>query len=118
MYKLAKKLFPICRSITGQGVRDTLKILARHIPLKIHAVPSGTQAFDWTVPPEWNIDDGWLEAPDGRVLCEFKRHNLHIMGYSEPMEREVSFGELQEHLHSLPNQPDAIPYRTSYYNRN
>ncbi len=118
MYELAKKLFPICRSITGQGVRDTLATLAEHIPLKVHAVPSGTAAFDWTVPPEWNIEDGWLEAPDGRKFAEFKRHNLHIVGYSEPIDAQVSFGELQGHLHSLPNLPDAIPYRTSYYNRN
>lgn len=118
MYDLAKELFPICRSLTGKGVRDTLSIIQREIPISIHSVPSGTRAFDWTVPDEWNIEDGWLEDPNGRRFAEFRRHNLHLMGYSQPIDSVLPLEKLQAHLHSLPNQPDAIPYRTSYYNRN
>lgn len=118
MYDLAKELFPICRSLTGEGVRETLRIIQREIPISVHSVPSGTQAFDWTVPQEWNIEDAWLEAPDGHRFAEFKKHNLHVMGYSEPVDCRIPLQTLQSHLHSLPNMPDAIPYRTSYYNRN
>ena len=118
MWKLAKELFPICRSITGQGLRDTLIILAKHIPLEIYLIPSGTQAFDWVVPSEWNIRGGWLKDPLGQTVCDFRNHNLHIVGYSEPINRTITLDALQPHLHSLPDQPNAIPYRTSYYNRN
>src|SRR5262245_19000082 len=118
MYDLARQLFPICRSITGAGVRETLGILQLRLPdLRIHDVPSGTHAFDWTVPPEWNIRDGYVIAPDVCKIIDFKVSNLHVVGYSEPVYKSLPLGELQKHLYSLPEQPDAIPYVTSYYQR-
>jgi aminopeptidase-like protein len=117
IYNLCVELFPICRSITGDGVRRTLSILAGHIPgLRIHEVPTGTRCFDWTVPKEWNIADAYVVDPEGRKIIDFKQSNLHVAGYSVPVDKTVSLEELQEHLHSLPNRPDAIPYVTSYYN--
>jgi aminopeptidase-like protein len=118
MHDLARRLFPICRSITGDGVRETLRILREHLPeLRIVEVPSGTQCFDWEVPEEWNITEARLIAPDGEVLADFAVNNLHVMSYSVPVDSEFSLEELQPHLHSLPDQPDAIPYLTSYYKR-
>lgn len=118
MYALAAELFPIARSITGEGVRQTLKILQRELPeLTLKSVPSGTACFDWKVPPEWTIRDAYIVAPDGAKLAQFKSHNLHVVGYSEPVDRRISLSQLQAHLHSLPEQPDAIPYVTSYYKR-
>ena len=117
MHTLAQELFPITRSITGDGVRKTLAILARELPgLVIHEVPSGTQAFDWPVPPEWNIRSAYLEGPDGHRICDFADSNLHVVSYSVPVDREIELDELQEHLHSIPELPTAIPYVTSYYN--
>ncbi len=115
MMELAKELFPICRSITGHGVRDTLKIIQREIPITIHAVPSGTKAFDWTVPDEWNIRDAYIESRPGNRIIDFKNNNLHIVGYSEPISKWVSREILLEHVHS---GIGCIPYVTSYYNRN
>ena len=115
MYELVKKLFPLCRSLTGDEVRKTLKILREHIPLKISEVPTGTKVFDWTVPQEWNIKDAYVIDPAGKKVIDFKKHNLHIVGYSIPVNKTIALPELQKHLYSLPDQPTAIPYVTSYY---
>jgi aminopeptidase-like protein len=116
MHALATELFPICRSITGNGTRQTLEILRRELPaLKTFEVPSGTPCFDWVVPPEWNIRDAYFQAPDGKKIVDFQAHNLHVVGYSTPVDATMSLEELRPHLYSLPDQPDAIPYMTSYY---
>ena len=117
MIELITKLFPICRSITGNGVRESLSIIGEHIPLEIKEVPSGTKAYDWVVPDEWNIRDAYVKDPDGNKIIDFKKSNLHVMGYSIPMNCKLSLEELIPHLHSLPDRPDSIPYVTSYYNR-
>ena len=115
MLSLIAELFPICRSITGDGVRQTLKILQKTIPLKLHEVPSGTKVLDWTVPPEWNIRAAYIKGPDGQKIVDWQESNLHVVGYSEPIHRKMPLGELQEHLFSDPEHPQVIPYRTSYY---
>lgn len=115
MHGLMSRLFPICRSITGEGVRETLRILQEHIPLKIFEVPSGTRAFDWIVPKEWNIRDAFVLDPRRKKIIDFKRNNLHVLGYSIPVAESLSLSELQEHLYSLPEQPEAIPWVTSVY---
>ncbi len=116
IYNLAVELFPLCRSITGNGVRETLKLIRRELPdLRIHEVPSGTRCFDWTVPPEWNIWDAFIIDPDGNKLADFQKSNLHVVGYSVPVDKTISREQLEAHLHSIPDQPDAVPYVTSYY---
>lgn len=115
MWSLVEKMFPICRSITGNGVRQTLKILSEKIPIKIYEVPTGTKCFDWEVPLEWNIRDAYIIDPDGKKICNFKTSNLHVVGYSTPTDKIIFLDELQNHLYSIPDQPDAIPYITSYY---
>jgi aminopeptidase-like protein len=116
IYDLARKLYPICRSITGDGLRRTLDILGREVPLAIREVPSGTRVFDWTVPREWNIRDAYIKNAQGERVVDFQRSNLHVVNYSIPIHARMSLAELRPHLHSLPEHPDWIPYRTSYYN--
>ncbi len=115
MYQLAEELYPICRSITGNGVRETLKILQRYIPLTVCEVKTGTQVFDWTVPKEWNIKDAYIIDPQGNKIVDFKQNNLHVLNYSAPIHKKLLLDELKQHLYSLPDHPDWIPYRTSYY---
>ncbi|MBZ7932466.1 DUF4910 domain-containing protein [Campylobacter sp. RM10543] len=121
MYELAKELFPICRSITGQGFRDSLYILDNALAgggnLQIHSIKSGTKVFDWIVPPEWYIKDAFIITPNGEKICDFKKHNLHVVNYSEGINKEIELDELQNHLYSLEEEPDAIPYVTSYYKK-
>lgn len=115
MRALITQLYPICRSITGNGVRETLKILQEHIPLEIQEVATGTQVFDWTVPREWNIRDAWIKNSAGKRLVDFHQLNLHVVSYSVPIHRRMRLAELKNHLFTVPNQPDLVPYRTSYY---
>lgn len=115
MHRFIADLYPICRSITGEGVRQTLAKVGERIPLEIHEVPSGTQVFDWTVPREWNIRDAWIKDPRGNKVVDFRHLNLHVLNYSAPVHQKVSLEELKKHLFTLPDQPDLVPYRTSYY---
>jgi aminopeptidase-like protein len=118
MREMIAALYPICRSITGEGLRETLRGIQRYVPLEIHEVPSGTPVFDWTVPREWNIRDAYIATPDGTKVIDFKRSNLHVMSYSMPVKARMRLEELQKHLHTLPDRPEWIPYRTSYYKEN
>lgn len=121
MYDLAGILFPICRSITGQGVKDTLSILADYIGeqdgrgMEIRNVSSGTKVFDWTIPKEWVIREAFIEDEKGNHVIDFKDHNLHVMGYSTPVDRWVGLDELKNYIYTQPEQPEVIPYVTSYY---
>ena len=118
MYQLVSELFPICRSITGDGVRQTLGKIKSVIPLEVKEVPSGTPAFDWTVPREWNIQDAWVKNQKGDKIIDFKQSNLHVLNYSTPIRKTVDLDELKAHLFTLRDHPDWIPYRTSYYQEN
>ena len=115
MYRMIKDLYPLCRSITGDGVRRTLERISQEIPVAVHEVPSGTPVFDWTVPREWNIRDAYIVTPAGDRIAEFSKHNLHVLNYSVPIHKKVTLDELKQHLFTLPDYPDWIPYRTSYY---
>jgi aminopeptidase-like protein len=118
MHDLLKSLFPICRSLTGNGVRETVRILQEHVPLNVYEFPTGTECFDWTIPNEWNIKSATLKDESGRTMVDFADNNLHVLGYSEPVSGVFTLDELMPHLYSLPHQPDTIPYLTSYYKRN
>jgi len=117
LHDFARLLYPICRSITGDGVRQTLRLIGERIPLKVHEVPTGSRAFDWEVPLEWNIEDACVLDSSGRRVVDFREHNLHIVSYSEPVSESLSREQLLPRLHALPEHPDWIPYRTSYYRR-
>ncbi|MGO8919392.1 MAG: DUF4910 domain-containing protein [Stellaceae bacterium] len=118
MIRLVEALYPICRSITGDGLRQSLGLIAREIPLSLSEVPTGTQLFDWTVPREWTVRGAYIATLDGRRVVDFAASNLHLVQYSVPVDRIVERGELLRHLHTLPETPDWIPYRTSYYSEN
>jgi aminopeptidase-like protein len=118
LHSLMGELYPICRSITGTGLRQTLGILKHNIPLQIQEVPSGTKVFDWVVPKEWNINDAYIKNSAGEKVVDFQKSNLHILNYSMPINKTVSIQELREHLFTLPDHPDWVPYKTSYYKEN
>jgi aminopeptidase-like protein len=115
LHALVERLYPICRSITGDGVRQTLDIIGEHIALDRHEVPTGTAVLDWTIPQEWNIRDAYVATPSGERVIDFRESNLHVVGYSVPVSARMPLSELREHLHTLPDQPSWVPYRTSYY---
>lgn len=115
MHALVERMYPLCRSITGDGVRATLDAIGEHIPLDRHEVPTGTQVFDWTVPQEWNIRDAYIADADGKRVVDFRESNLHVVGYSVPVAATMTLAELRPHLHTLPDHPSWVPYRTSYY---
>lgn len=115
MLELIAELYPICRSITGEGIRETLRHVARRIPLELREVPSGTRVLDWNVPREWNIHDAYIKDSAGNRVVDFARHNLHVVNYSVPVHARLSLSDLRQHLFTLPEHPEWIPYRTSYY---
>ena len=115
MYRLIAELYPICRSITGNGLRETLRLLQKQIPLELREVPTGTQVLDWTVPKEWNIRDAYVKNAKGERVIDFQKSNLHVVNYSVPVRQRMALTELKEYLFTLPAHPDWIPYRTSYY---
>ncbi|HMF49197.1 MAG TPA: DUF4910 domain-containing protein, partial [Candidatus Saccharimonadales bacterium] len=118
MHRLMADLYPLCRSITGDGLRETLRIVSNHIPLKAYEVPTGTPVFDWTVPREWNIVAAYIKNSKGEKILDFGHSNLHVVNYSVPVRKKLFLKELKEHLFTLPEHPDWIPYRTSYYQEN
>jgi len=116
MHEVISRLYPIPRSITGDGVRRTLGVLREIVPLEVHEVATGTPVFDWTVPNEWNVREAYIADSSGKRVVDFARHSLHLVGYSAAVRKRMSLSELRPHLHTLPDKPDLIPYRTSYYN--
>ncbi|HSS80340.1 MAG TPA: DUF4910 domain-containing protein [Gaiellaceae bacterium] len=118
LHDLIRELFPICRSITGNGLRRTFELIGERIPLEVTEVPTGTQVLDWTIPQEWNVEAAWVAGPDGERVVDFADSNLHLLGYSVPVRRRLPLAELKEHLWSLPEHPDRIPFRNSYYSPN
>lgn len=115
--ELFRVLFPICRSITGEGVRKSLSILKKFVEFDLKEIPSGTPCYDWIIPDEWNINDAYVKDSQGNKIIDFNQNNLHVVSYSIPLNQTMSFNELDQHLHTLPNLSDAIPYRTSYYKK-
>lgn len=118
MLDLMAELYPICRSITGEGVRETLRVIRKRIALEVREVPTGTKVFDWTVPLEWNVSDAYIMNREGKRIIDFRAHNLHLMSYSSPVRKKMPLAELRPHLFTLPDHPEWIPYRTSYYQEN
>ena len=118
LYRLIERLYPICRSITGNGVRETLDIIKQYLSLEVNEVPTGTQVFDWTVPDEWNIKDAYIKNEKGEKIVDFKKLNLHVLNYSIPVNETMDLETLKAHLFTIPEYPDWIPYRTSYHNKN
>ena len=116
IYALIEELFPINRSITGDGLRESLRIVERELPIQLHEVPTGTKVLDWKVPKEWDIKEAWIKNSEGEKILDFANCNLHVVNYSIPVSRKMSLNELKEHIHTLEDQPDLIPYRTSYHN--
>ena len=115
IYDLAARLYPLCRSLAGDGVRETLAIIGEHLPLTVHQVPSGTPLYDWKAPQEWIIREAYIADRSGNRVVDFARHNLHVVNFSIPMRTRMPFSTLKEHIHTLPDQPDLIPYRTCYH---
>ena len=115
LYQTVSELYPICRSITGNGLRKSLKSLNQFVPLSLHEVPTGTQVFDWTVPKEWNVQDAYIKNSKGERVVDFNKSSLHVVNYSVPVRQKLGLGELRKHIFTLPQTPDWIPYRTSYY---
>ncbi|MGW3038361.1 DUF4910 domain-containing protein, partial [Streptomyces sp. NPDC001178] len=115
MHALVERMYPLCRSITGDGVRATLDIVGEYLPLQVHEVPTGTQVLDWTVPQEWNIRDAYIADSAGNRIVDFATSSLHVLGYSVPVSATMPLSELRDHLHTLPDHPSWVPYRTSYY---
>lgn len=111
------RLWPLNRSLTGNGNRETFKILSEIVNVDIAEIPSGTKCFDWTVPPEWNVNEAWIKNSNGEIIIDFAKNNLHLLGYSEPFSGVLSYGELKDKIYTLPDQPTLIPYLTSYYQR-
>jgi aminopeptidase-like protein len=118
MYRRIAEMYPICRSITGNGLRKTLAILGEAVPVELHEVPTGKKVFDWTIPKEWNVRDAWIRDPRGRKIVDFRNSNLHLVNYSVPVRGKMPLSELKAHLFTLPGHPGWIPYRTSYYQEN
>jgi aminopeptidase-like protein len=118
LHDLIRELFPITRSITGNGLRRTFELLGERVPLEVTEVPTGTQVLDWAIPQEWNIEGAWIAGPDGKRIVDLADSNLHVLGYSVPVRERVQLAELKEHLYSLPEHPDWIPFRNSYYSPN
>ena len=118
LHQFIAELYPICRSMTGNGLRETLRLISKHIPLEMNEVPTGTGVFDWTVPKEWNIQDAYVKNSKGERIIDFHQSNLHVVSYSTPVHKTISFKELKEHLYTLPEHPDWIPYRNSFYKEN
>ncbi len=118
LHRFASDLYPICRSITGDGVRQTLAAVQKRIPLQISEVPTGTAVFDWTVPQEWNIRDAYIKDPSGKRIVDFRQNNLHVLNYSVPIHAKILLSDLRPHLFSIPEHPEWVPYRTSYYREN
>jgi aminopeptidase-like protein len=114
-WRIMERLYPVCRSITGEGARETLRVVGEKVPLAISEVPSGLPVFDWEVPKEWNVREAWIEGPRGERVVDLRDHTLHLMSYSTPVDATMSLQDLRPHLHSLPDHPEWIPYRTSYY---